>query len=136
MKLKKIRKNVETSKNLKIRNMPEFERLQSFVNKSDLDKSNRDLDIKPIFNLIAKRLEKSSRNWKIVLKLYCSDKEKQEFYFLEFKEGNCEPFNETLEKFDLEISIIRDVWWKIIKGEIPPMNAFLNGEMRIRAKKN
>lgn len=116
----------------------EFARLKTLVRKSDLKKPIYKTDIRSVFEQIAVHLKESApasqKVWRIILRLGYENKEIAA-YNLQICNGKYEILEKTPENFDLEIFVHRDSWWEIVKGELPPMEAFHRGQMRIRAAK-
>ena len=57
------------------KNQPEFARLQSLVRKADADKSAKEIEINYVFKQIAVKLKESSKEWKLMLRLFDQEQE-------------------------------------------------------------
>ena len=116
----------------KLDTTPNFVMLKPLIDKKKIGKSSSKLDFDELFDQMALKLKDSSKKWIIVLKLFHQDKE-EDSYYLEISEGKWERLTNLPEKFDLEISIQNETWWKMVSGDLAPMEAFTQNKMRIRA---
>ena len=110
-----------------------FVKLQPLIDKKRISKSSREEDFNKIFDQMALKLQQSANKWIIVLKLYNQEKEDL-CYFLDISEGKWKQLKNIPEKFDVEISMQNEAWWKMVSGNLAPMEAFTQNKMRIRAK--
>ena len=112
-------------------NQSEFARLQSLIEKAEIDQPIGKIDIEKVFEKMASHLKDSSRVWRIILRLYEQEKEIQN-YFLKINQGTYKLLKEVPKLYDLEFFVQQDAWWDMVKGKMPPMEAFHKSKMRIR----
>jgi putative sterol carrier protein len=108
---------------------PNLEAGSRFARFSDLTRPG-DPDVYASFDRMAKQLEGSGIKGKVQFSILDGDNWKQ--MGIQLESSGAKVQKEPLKKPDLEILTRKETWEQIASGALSPVDAFVNGKMRVR----
>jgi len=103
--------------------------MDSYVTLRNLTE-HREIDLNATFTRMAEFLEKSGEHARVQFRILKDAR--RLFWCLELDKDACKVNTNKTDQPGLEIVTRAETWWQIAQGSLSPLEAFLQGKMRIR----